>query len=274
MAAPREPVIPYGDVGVLRRPIRRAGVLRTVLGLALAGVLLAALAVARGRDARPDPLLPPGTTGMVVLDLSASAGLHPEIGELLRRVAGADQRTGVIVFSDIAYELVPPGTPTRDLAPMIRFFSGGAAADPWKGFSAGTAISAGIEAAHAALKRDRIERGSIVLASDLEGFAGDLVRLPSLLTKLRLEGIEFRIVPLGARDEQKQFFARLAGADVFIDPASLVTGGEGGGPFRLAEEEIPWRFLVLAGALVVLLAANERLCGRLRLPTPTGGGTA
>lgn len=271
MVAVREPVLPYGELGVLRGPIRRALVLRVVLGLALAGVLLAALLVALGRDARPDPLLPAGTTGMIVLDLSASAGLHPEIGELLRRVAAVDQQSGVIVFSDVAYELVPPGTPTRDLAPMIRFFSGSSRADPWSAFAGGTAISAGVEAAHAALRRDGIERGSIVLASDLEGFEGDLVRLPSLLTELRREEIEFRIVPLGAREEQKQFFARLAGADVFIDPASLVARAEGAGLFRLAEEETPWRFLVLAGALAILLAANERLCGRLRLPAPGGG---
>ena len=276
--ARREPVIPYGDAGVLRRPVRRATVLRTVLGLALVAVLLAALDVARGRDARPDPLLPPGTTGVIVLDLSASAGLNPEVGELLRRVAAANQPTGFVGFSDVAYELVPPGTPGRDLAPMIRFFSpgedGSAPPDPWSAaFSAGTKISAGIEAAHDALRRDGIERGSIVLASDLEGFADDLVRLPSLLTALRLEGIEFRILPLGAREEQKRYFERIAGADAFIDAESLLAGEAGRNLFWLAEEETPWRFLVLAAALALLLAANERLCGRLRLPAP-GSGSA
>lgn len=275
--ARREPAIPNGDLGVLRRPVRRATVFRTVLGLALVGVLLAALGVARGRDAQPDPLLAPGTTGMIVLDLSASAGLNPEVGALLRRVAAANQRTGFIGFSDVAYELVPPGTPGRDLAPMIRFFSPGKDGsapppDPWStAFSAGTRISAGIEAAHDALRRDRIERGSIVLASDLEGVAEDLVRIPALLMALRLEGIEFRILPLGARDEQKRYFERIAGTDAFIDSASLLAGGAGGSGFRLAEEETPWRFLVLAGALALLLAANERLCGRLGLPAPRSG---
>lgn len=273
----REQPLPYGEMGALRRPVLRAAVLRTVLGLALAGALLAALAVTRSRDAQPDPLLPPGTTGMIVLDLSASAGLHPEIGELLRRVAAANQRTGVIVFSDVSYELVPPGTPGRDLAPMIRFFSpgedGGAASNPWSSaFSAGTKISAGIEAAHAALRRDGIERGSIVIASDLEVFAGDVARLPPLLVALRREGTELRILPLGARDEQRRFFERLAGAESFIDPASLTAGGAGRGPRWLAEEETPWLFVALAGVLALLLAANERLCGRLRLPVPEGRG--
>jgi hypothetical protein len=274
----REPRIPNGDLGALRRPVRRATVLRAVLGLALVGVLLAALGVARSRDARPDPLLAPGTTGMIVLDLSASAGLNPEVGALLRRVAAANQRTGFIGFSDVAYELVPPGTPGRDLAPMARFFSpgedGSTPPDPWStAFSAGTRISAGIEAAHDALRRDGIERGSIVLASDLEGVAEDLVRIPALLTALRLEGIEFRILPLAARDEQKRYFERIAGADAFIDSASLLAGGAGRSGFRLAEEETPWRFLVLAGALALLLAVNERLCGRLGLSAP-GSGSA
>jgi hypothetical protein len=272
MVALREPLLPYGELDALRRPVRRARVLRVVLGLALVAVLLSALAVANGRDARPDPLLPAGTTGMIVLDLSASAGLHPEVGELLRRVAAANQRTGFIGFSDVAYEFVPPGAPGRDLAPMIRFFTGGATADPWaNAFSAGTNISGGIEHAHAVLRRDRIERGSIVLASDLEVFADDVVRLPALFTALRLDGVEVRILPLGAREEQKQFFARIAGPDAFIEPEELIAEGRGRGLFRLPEEDTPWRFLVLAAALVLLLAANERLCGRMRLPAPGGG---
>lgn len=274
MVALRDPLLPYGELAGLRRPILHAQVARLVLGLALVGVLTAAFGVARGRDARPDPLLPGGTTGMIVLDLSASAGLHPEVGELLRRVAAANQRTGVIGFSDVAYELVPPGTAGRDLAPMIRFFSAGAPADPWAdAFSAGTSISAGLEAARAALRRDGIERGSIVLASDLEVYEGDVVRLPALVTALRVDGIELRIVPLGARDEQIRFFERIAGADAFIEAEALVAGQAGGGLFWLAEEETPWRFLVFAVILILLLAANEQFCARLRLPAPGGGSS-
>jgi hypothetical protein len=227
----REPRLPYGELGALRRPVLRATAFRLVLGTTLIGVLVAALVVALGRDARPDALLPAGTTGMIVLDMSASTGAQTEVGELFRRIAAANEPTGVAVFSDGAYELVPPGTPGRDLAPMIRFFSEGPGGtvprDPWsEHFSGGTRVTSGIEQAQASFERDKIARGSILLVSDLEFVPEEIARLPALLTELR-------------RD-------------------------------RIAEEETPWLFVGLAAALIVLLGANERLCGRLRLPAPEG----
>lgn len=272
MVALREPGLPYGELWTLRRPVLRTTAFRAVLGVALVGVALAALAVARSRDARPDPLLPAGTTGMIVIDLSASAGAHPQVGELFRRVAAADDPTGVLVFSDLAYELLPPGTPGRDLAPMIRFFKEEAAVNPWaETFSAGTRISAGLEAAQAALERDGIERGSILLVSDLEFFQDDLSRLTAVLTALRREGVELRILPLGAREDKRRFFERVAGPGIFVDVSAGIRKASGGDILRLAEEGMPWLFVCLALALALLLAANERLCGRLRLPAPGGG---
>jgi hypothetical protein len=268
MIALREPTLPHGELDALRRPRLRTTVFRAVLGLALAALFVAAFALARGRDAQPDPLLPPGTTGMIVLDLSASAGLQAGFGELLRRVAAADEPTGVIAFSDVAYELVPPGTPGRDLAPMIRYFSEGSLANPWHSFQTGTNLSAGLEAARESLERDGIERGAILLASDLEFFPDDVPRLTATLTEMRREGIALRILPLGAREEQRRFFERVVGRGIFVDldeaPKAAVAA-ESAGRFRLAEENVPWPFLALALALIVLLAANERLLSRLRL---------
>jgi len=266
--------LPYGEVASLRRPVVRTTVFRAALGLALTGLLLAALAVARERDARPDGLLPAGATGMIVLDLSASAGLQPEFGDLLRRVAAADEPTGVIAFSDVAYELVPPGTPGRDLTPMIRYFSGRGRANPWATFQTGTRLSAGLEAGRAALERDGVEQGAILLASDLEFFPEDVPRLTATLTEMRNEGTELRILALGAREEQRRFFERVVGPGVFVelgDEAVAVASGRAEGGFRLAEEGTPWLFLGLAFALTLVLAANERLCGRLGLPAPPVG---
>ena len=267
MVGLREPGLPYGELEALRRPLLRTTVLRLLLGVALAAVLVAALVLAWSRDARPDPLLPAGTTGMIVLDLSASAGLQPEFGQLLRRIAAADEPTGVIVFSDTAYELVPPGTPGKDLAPMIRFFSAKSVYNPWESFQTGTNLAVGLETARQVLERDRIERGTIVLASDLEFFPDDGPRLTAALAELRSEGTEVRILPLGAREEQKRFFEAVVGGDVFIelDEATAVAAGRSGATLRLAEENMPWLFVGLALALALLLAANERACGRLRL---------
>jgi hypothetical protein len=266
----RRPGLPYGELSALRWPLLRTTVLRVLLGLGLAAALLAALAVARNRDAQPDPLLPVDTTGMIVLDLSASAGLQPEYGALLRRVVAANEPTGVIVFSDHAYELVPPGTPGKDLAPMIRFFSADGVDNPWESFQTGTNLAVGLELAQDVLERDRVERGAILLVSDLEVFSDDGSRLAAALAELRREGTELRILPLGAREEQKRFFAASVGSDVFIelDEATAVAPGRADGALRLAEESMPWLFVALAAALALLLAANERACGRLRLPAP------
>jgi len=268
MVALPEPGLPYGELEALRRTLLRTTVLRVLLGLALAGVLVAAFLVARERDGQPDPLLPVGTTGMIILDLSASAGLQPQFGELLRRLAAADEPTGVIVFSDHAYELVPPGTPGKDLAPMIRFFSATSTVNPWESFQTGTNLAVGIETAREVLERDRIEQGTILLASDLEFFPDDGPRLTAALAELRSEGTELRILPLVAREEQKRFFEAVVGPEVFIelDEATAVAAGRSTTALRLAEENMPWLFVGLAVALALLLAANERACGRLRLP--------
>jgi hypothetical protein len=271
-----EPRLPYGELGALRRPVLRATAFRLVLGVALAGVLVAALVVALGRDARPDALLPAGTKGLIVLDLSASTGAQTEIGDLLRHIADGNEPTGLVVFSDGAYEVVPPGVPGRDLAPLIRFFSEGPGGtvpgDPWFDFAAGTRVSAGLEQALESFERDGIARGSILLASDLEFVAEEIARLPALLTELQRKGIEVRILPVDAREEQKRFFERVVGPDAFVDveAGAATATGSGRDLVRLAEEGTPWLFVALAALLILLLGANERLCGRLRLPDPAG----
>jgi hypothetical protein len=271
-----EPRLPYGELGALRRPLLRATALRLLLGTALAGALVAALVVALGRDARPDALLPAGTKGLIVLDLSASTGAQTEVGDLLRHIADGNEPTGLVVFSDGAYEVVPPGVPGRDLAPLIRFFSEGPGGtvpgDPWFDFAAGTRVSAGLEQALESFERDGIARGSILLASDLEFVAEEIARLPALLTEIRRKGIAVRILPVDAREEQKRFFERVLGPDVFVDveAGAATATGSGRDLVRLAEEETPWLFGALAALLILLLGANERLCGRLRLPAPVG----
>jgi hypothetical protein len=264
--------LPYGELGALRRPVLRTTAFRLLLGAALVGVLVAAFVVALGRDARPDALLPAGTTGMIVLDLSASTGAQTEVGDLLRHIADGNERTGLVVFSDGAYEVVPPGVPGRDLAPLIRFFSEGPGGtvpgDPWFDFAAGTRVSAGLEQALVSFERDRITRGSVLLASDLEFVAEEIARLPALLTELQQKGIEVRILPVDAREEQKRFFERVVGPDVFVDveAGAATATGSGRDLVRLAEEQTPWLFVALGAVLLLLLGANERFCGRLRLP--------
>jgi hypothetical protein len=217
---------------------------------------------------------------MIVLDLSGSTGAKAEVGELIRRIAAADERTGLIVFSDGAYEVLPPGTPGRDLVPMIRFFTpspgGQAIGDPWSSnFSGGTNVIAGIERALESLERDDVASGSILLVSDLEFVPEQIAQLPALLTKLGETRIDVRVLPVDARPEQRRFFERVLGADAFVDIDSATAIAAGSGPgaslFRLAEDGTPWLFVFLVGTLLVLLAANERFSARLTLPVPDRG---
>lgn len=274
---PREERLPHGELAALRRPLSRARLLRVLLALTLIGTFLAALAIAFSRDARPSALLPAGTTGMIVLDLSASTGAKAEVGELFRRIAATDERTGLAVFSDGAYEVLPPGTPGRDLAPMMRFFLPGAdgnvISDPWSSnFAGGTNVLAGIERALASFNRDRVTSGSILLISDLEFVPDQIARLPALLTELGNRSVEVRILPVDARDEQRRFFERVLGRDAFVDvgdATAIATGPSSGrNLFRLAEDGTPWLFAFCVAALLGLFAANERVCGRLVLPPP------
>lgn len=276
---PREDRLPYGELEALRGPRRRAVARRAALGLGIGAAFLAALAIAFSRDARPNAVLPAGTTGMMVLDLSASTGAKAEVGELIRRIVAADERTGLVIFSDGAYEVLPPGTPGRDLAPMIRFFRPGpdrrTIADPWSSsFAGGTNVIAGIERALVSFERDEVASGSILLVSDLEFVPEQIARLPGLLMELQRTSVHVRILPVDARDEQRRFFERVLGGDAFVDVGSaraIATGSASRASlFRLAEDGIPWLFVVLCASLLVLLAANERFCGRLVLPAPEG----
>jgi hypothetical protein len=276
---PSEERLPYGELDALRTPRRRVVVRRVALAVGIGAAFLAALAIAFSRDARPDAVLPAGTTGMIVLDLSASTGAKAEVGELIRRIAAANERTGLVIFSDGAYEVLPPGTSGRDLAPMIRFFTpradGQTVGDPWSSsFAGGTNVVAGIERALASLERDQVASGSILLISDLEFVPEQIARLPALLTELRQTQAQVRILPVDARPEQVRFFERVLGRDAFVDvgsATSIATGsGSRSGVVRLAEDGMPWLFVALCGGLLLLLAANERFCGRLVLPAPGG----
>ena len=100
--------IPSSEPGRLRHVARRTAVLRGVLALALLAALALAVLVARSQDVRQAPLVPSGTTGMLVLDLSASV-YEGGLDATVEKLSGTDERTGLVVFSDSAYELLPPG---------------------------------------------------------------------------------------------------------------------------------------------------------------------
>ena len=101
------------ETGPLRRVVRLMTLdpLRGQPSLWWQHSALAFLAV-RDADVRHAPLVPSGTTGVVVLDLSASV-YEAVFGSRLQKTARQGERPGLVVFSDSAYEALPPGTPGR-----------------------------------------------------------------------------------------------------------------------------------------------------------------
>ena len=270
MLGKRRQAIPTSEPRALRRPARRTLLLRAGLALGLAAALAGAFLIARSRDVRHAPLVPSGTTGIVVIDLSASV-YESALGETLERMARAGEEAGLVAFSDIGYELLPPGTPARELVPLLRYLrpgqgeaAGELPVNPWVDFRAGTRISAGIMVAREALLRERVSRGSIVLLSDLEILPDEVERLAVEVARLREQGMTIRIVPLSPTPEKRALVERLTG------PSALLRDPGEAGDVRAPEERslrgaAPWAFVLVGAVLVLLLAGNERSLSRLEV---------
>ncbi len=265
----RRPAIPTADAASFRHAAWRTAALRTTLALALAGTLALAVVVARGEDARHAPFVPSGTTGMVVLDMSASV-YEAAMGETLERMARTGEEAGLVAFSDAGYELLPPGTPSRELVPLLRFLRSDPnagtelPANPWQEFRAGTRISAGLSVAREALVRDGARRGSIVLISDLEILPDEVERLGAEIGRMYEAGMTVRIVPLAPSDEKRRLIERLTGPDALLrDPGSA--GAVRAPEAKTLRGAAPWLFVAVAALLVALLAVNERALARLEV---------
>ena len=153
------------------RIARRTALIRGALAFALVVLVLLVAAAARHPGVRQPSSLPVHSGDMIVLDLSASisSDTFSRIGETLRKLVATGGRYGLVVFSSVAYEALPPGTPASALRPLIPYFTlpartapGTAPAlptNPWTlSFSRGTRISAGLDLAHRILVADHLPR--------------------------------------------------------------------------------------------------------------------
>jgi hypothetical protein len=258
--------VPASEPGRLRQLARRTTMLRLALAVALVGALALTFFVARQQQVRQAPLVPAGTTGMLVLDLSASV-YEGALDVTIQKLVGTDERTGLVVFSDSAYELLPPGSPSRELQSLLRFFKARPDAtlppNPWEEFRGGTRISVGMAFAHEALLRENVTNGSIVLVSDLEILPDEIARLSETLALIRDDGYEIRIVPLFPSDEKRALIEQLVGSGSFLSEPE--EDGVQAPEARQLTSAAPWLFLLVAALLVALLTANERILPRLEL---------
>jgi hypothetical protein len=203
-----------------------------------------------------------------VLDLSASTS-EAAFAQTIRKLAEGDERVGLIAFSDAAYELLPIGTPGRELLPLLRYFSTvngnqPPAQNPWVDFRAGTRVSEGLRLAREVLRRDGVHNGSLILVSDFEILPDEIQRVAEQVAFVRGDGIEVRLVPLQPTPERR------ARVDAILGGAAVLREKTQNAPVRAPEARslataVPWAFVGIAGLLVLLLALNERLLPRLEV---------
>lgn len=236
------------------------------IGLAVALLVTLAAAFLLARSPRPsDSLLPAGTSPVVVLDLSWSTSSdYRQIGSTLSRLAASNRRIGLVVFSDAPYEMFPPGTPARELRSLLRFFQGPKsrrAASPWaSSLSGGTRVSAALLLAREVLRREGIANGSIVLVSDLGDAPNDRAALSAAVLGYVRAGIPLRVVGIRPAPADEQFFQGLLGTR----PIHPRTGAGPSAAKAAPSSGLPLALLVAAAVFLVLLAANELACARLR----------
>jgi hypothetical protein len=266
--------IPLTDAVLFRRAAGRTTLLlAAIVALAAAG---SAWAIVESARLEPQPrFLPSNTSGIVVLDVSASISedTYARIRETLRRLVATESRFGLVVFSDVAYEALPPGTPAAELEPFQRLFEFGRrgeseseatvpAVNPLTtSFSGGTRISTGLSLARRILRRDEIRDGGVLLISDLSDDRSDVNALQDELIRYSRRGVPLRVIALNPAPEDAKYFERLLGDPDYVVPAVRAgEAGEGAGGFG---GSIPLVLLGLGVGLLVVLAVGEHVSGRL-----------
>jgi hypothetical protein len=273
----RPPSIPLSDAASFRDAATRTTAWRLALAVGLAALGLAAFLVARGLAHRPGIATAPHSGGVLVLDLSTSIGpsSYATIRHTLAGLTAAHERLGVVIFSDSAYEVVPPGTPPVELEPIAHFFKPHAVPraptpfpprlienprfydNPWTAsYHGGTQISTGLDLAQRILQRDGIRHGRVILISDLNESALDQSKLNQILLRYGQRGTRLEIVDLSpTSSSDRRLYSQLTGQSVQLTdrpPGHAVTSRPS--PLWLAG---------LGVALALALAVNEHWCRRL-----------
>jgi len=272
--------IPLGDASALRAQRNRTRLVRLVLAAAMVAAGIAAFFLAGAPTATTAPLLPRRSTGIIVIDLSASVETA-ELADMyssLMRLADSKGRYGVVLFSDQAYEALPPGTPATDLKQLAYFFhpvprpvvskgvptatpSGGVTfnstvpiypTNPWaSGFTLGTTISAGLNLAASIIQTAHV-KPSVWLISDLGDNPPDVPLVTSAAKMYDRDGIRLNVIGLDPTKTDAKFFESLVGPTgkfILARPAS---------PSHTARKhEFPVGLGIAAVLFGLILVANE-----------------
>lgn len=288
--------IPAFDVRNLTEPLRRTSVVRWTLAAALVATLLFAAWLSRDPGASAVRVTRGGQSGVVVLDMSASIGsARRRLTEPFEYLADTNQEFGLVLFSGVAYEAMPPGTAGKELRRFLRAIAPfpnvcvareftpcppgqrrvepdseeyeriqRASATPWsESFRGGTKISTGLQLAREMLVRhDQKHRGALLI-SDLDDSLLDVPALTRELILWKREGIPLHLVAMAPFDEDRFFFERMIGREAFVDRADMAPSQLRDERKRAESAGVPAGLAGLALLLLMLLAANEHFCGRL-----------
>lgn len=264
------------DAPALRAASVRTRAIRWLLVAAAVGLLAAAYLSARGLRETQSEVVPGGAGGVAILDLSVSItdADYVNVGNALQELVDTGPEMGLVVFSDVPYELLPPHTPARELRPLLRFLErradGSLPPSPWTdSFQSGTRISSALELARQMLRRERIETGSILLVSDLQTSPDDLGALGEILRRLRASQTTVRVLPLAPTAESVRLFASLLGEEALVDPLDLGRA-QGARIDSVLRGDAPLVLVLLAGLVFAVLAVHERYGSRLALPRGAG----
>ena len=261
-------VLPIADAGSFDDARRRTWLLWAGLTGAIVALLLVFVVHARAQTSE-EPILQPGSDAVVVIDLSGSTRPASKAiaRVLLALTRDPSRHLGLVVFSDAAYEALPPSTPVDGLDGWLDLFAHERPRNyPWTpSFSSGTVISSGLVLARQMLRRDGVADPHVVLVSDLVDAAPDLERLETVVTQYQREGIDLKVVAVHRKHAASgpapefpnaSFVERAASRTV--DPSRSTTTDSG---VIVAA--------VLLVALGLLAAANELLLHPLTLRTQT-----
>lgn len=252
--------IPLADAVELRRRARPVRLLTALLAAAAVGCTVAALLVAGSPRTRTLVPLGHNANAVMVLDLSASisADTFSRIAGTLRTLSTSNGHFALVIFSDLAYEALPPGTPAADLMPLVRFFTTGGSQDspifppnPWADtFMGGTTISSGMQLALQIALAQR-PHPTVVLVSDLDDNPADLPALAGVLADDRRDKVPVRVVGLNPAPQDVAFFTTVLGGDAKVTYAPTLDQAA-------PQQTTPFPWTIAALALVAAVALGLR----------------
>jgi hypothetical protein len=255
---------------------RRSRVLQLVLAAVAVALAVTAFAMAPRTTHPSDPLLRGDESTIVVVDLSASISwdTYARIATTLDQLRRSGGRAGLILFSDTAYQALPPRTPVAQLAAFERFFvvkqptQPGFAPQPphspWSDdFSSGTRISTGLELALRTIEANHLRKPRVLLISDLDDDTSDIESLTSVGLAYRHLGVPISVAALDPSPQDVATMQRLLpqGGAIVDVPLQLQ-------PRQVARAGVAWRLVALLLLLAAVLGALALVTQRLRWVAP------